>query len=454
MPPLRPPGADAGLPDAGTATTAPTAPAAPVVPVAEARAEIVGHLATGTLCPSDSTSWSLEPGAEHFSVQLGGELDASGSEAAAPLSGACTLTLDLELPAGLRIGNPDIALMPVAIGAVELTTHYTFVAGDSIAEHTRTLTDDRSLSERGDAFWSAPCTDGRTKQRAQLVIELRATVPVGSYLGAFTLSSSFSYEGGAEFRTCAGEALVPAAAGPDGRCSSHPKYPCAADLTCDVLDDRTDVSRVLHEGTCVDPKSTRAAQPLDAACGGARNVACEPGLVCHYGSPERAALRPVGICAKVSPATGERCGGSPLLVCATGLYCGTLSRASDAKYCQEGGGTQGARCAEGLATCGPGLVCNGEVCTPKLAARGERCGEGVAACGHLDACSERTGRCVANAAAGSEGTRCIADAECDRGLSCLQAKCSVRSTGEPGSACQVPNDCTTGLTCRTNVCSE
>lgn len=344
--------------------------------------------------------------------------------------------------------------MPVASGAAELTTHYTFVAGDSIADHTRTLTDDSSFSERGDAFWSAPCTDMRARQPAQLVIELRATVPAGSYLGAFTIASGFGYEGGAEFRSCAGQPLVPEAAGPDGRCSSHPKYPCAAGLACDVLDDRTDVSRVLHEGTCVDPQGTRAAQPLDAACGGARKVQCEPGLVCHYGSAERATLGLVGICAEVSPASGERCGGSPALVCAAGLYCGTLSRASDAKYCQEGGGKQGARCGEGLASCGSGLACNGEVCTPKLADRGQRCGEGVAACGHLDVCSEITRRCVANPDAGAEGTRCIADAECDPGLSCLQAKCSVRSTGELGAACQVPNDCLTGLTCRANVCSQ
>lgn len=446
-PPSTPAASDAGALDAATAS------AAPALPISEVRAQIVGHRAEGTLCPSDTTSWLLEPGADAFTVQLGGELGVSGSDGTASLSGACTLTFDLELPAGLRIGNPDLALMLAAAGPAELTTRYTFVGGDTIAEHTRTLADDSTFSERGDAFWSAPCVDPRARQRAQLVVELRGKVPADGYLGAFSVVSSFSYDGGSEFRTCAGEPVLPPAAGLDGRCSSYPKYQCAPGLTCDVLDDRTNIARTLHEGTCVDAKVPVSARPLDAPCGGARNVACEEGLVCHYGSAERAALRPVGICAKVAPASGERCGGSPLLVCESGLYCGTLSRASDAMYCQEGGGKQGARCGEALAACASGLTCNGEVCTPKLAGRGERCGEGVAACGHLDVCSERAQRCVENPDAGSLGTRCIADDECDRGLSCIQATCSERSTGEQDSACQVPNDCLAGLTCRANVCS-
>jgi hypothetical protein len=410
------------------------------------------YRASGDLCPPGAFAWNVATARDSIAPFIFPNVSAVDSS----IERSCRLTLGIEVPADYSFGRPDFLWSASASVGVEFTTAYAFAGGESVAPRRRTVDEeDPQFIDTDVNLWSSSCADAARPQRVELVIDVSAKVPRDGYLSQLSFDVGFGYENGTQWRLCGSDVpLAPQAVAEGGKCSIVPNFPCASGLACDLSDNRQKAQTAPNTGVCVDPDEQVPARAKDEACGGARRVRCSDGLVCHYSSAARAADGIVGVCTDKAPELEQRCGGYPALVCADGLYCGTLSRASDAKYCQAKGGNVDDRCGPGLADCGPGLECNGEKCTQKLAARGEPCGDGVAKCGHLDRCDSLSQRCVPSASAGQRGAHCIADSECNDGLACVLSYCREPYSGELGAPCESTIHCDTGLSCRANVCAE
>lgn len=404
------------------------------VPVAELAAKILSATNSGELCPTvpwddnhdglpdnmliSLTNDVLSAGLGPVAYECGTpEAEAAAAAASKGLSAnpSCTITLDLEVPAGTRIGVPNIIWHGFASSpgeAVVGSRSYSFENGESVVTGSVALNDNFRIMDRALAAYSPTCAG---PQHARLTATFQAQVPSPvSQLQLDSVDFLTSFRLGAEFKQgCSSDELLTAPAGQSREwCGGYHQRACASGLQCD-FDEGSFVEGQSSgaEGTCVDPTSVGKVAAVGAPCDGLTHVQCESGAVCWHkpGAPANW----LGSCVHERAEVREPCRtGSPSLECAAPLICMEESHSCVAlsgevgdacgpdlpecvkplfcaasKACAQPDGSPGDPCGDPeLPECKSPAHCENNVCVDSRNKLGEGCGEGTPGCAGALAC--------------------------------------------------------------------
>jgi hypothetical protein len=416
-------------------TQARTAEAADGVKAEELVAQIVSATNSGELCPT--VPWDADHNGlpdnilitttnDVISLGFGPVLYECGTPEAASYSKdlsanpSCTVTLDVEVPAGVRMGVPNAAWHGYArdeSGPVTATRSYAFENGASISTPTSVLGEDFVLSDRSLSAYSPTCSGA---QRVRLTATFQAALGSSStVLQLDSLDFVTSWRRGTEFKEgCSSDELLSAAPAAAGEwCGGYHDRACADGLRCDFNErDSVNGNSSGAEGTCVDPNQPGGVAELGAECDGLTNIQCPAGAVCwhkpqapanwmgqcireaadkgkpcHIGSPALecgapfVCLESSHTCVESHGESGDPCGQSNLPDCVYPGYC-----QQDAEECVAPRGAGGDPCgAPELPDCRSPGYCENERCVDPRGKLGAACGEGTLGCGPRLTCINR-----------------------------------------------------------------
>lgn len=289
----------------------------------------------------------------------------SGPETLQTVSGACRVSVELELPAGYQMAGPLASWAGYAQDGWH-TRRYGY-SGEAEVTFPEQAAEDANFSVFEQAqIWSPTCQQSR---RATLVATFAADVRGRLHLDRFIIRTD--YRGGVKWRSCAGEDFSTPPGEEGERCGGPQALPCRAGLECEI----PAVPAV--DGACVDPHEPVPPASRGNVCGGPRDIPCEDGLTCWLPDRESSQRDYAGYCMASQGDQRDPCEtGIPALPCSDGLYCHPTSR-----RCTEADGTLGSYCGPATPPCRDELFCDETtlVCTasgtPQPPAElGEACG--------------------------------------------------------------------------------
>lgn len=354
----------------------------------------------GELCPPPSSGGPNVTYKDHGHTFLDFE-DALGScefpnhPSLAKCSSApsCTVTIELDVPSGHRMGLPNIVWsggISGNTGAVTMRRTYAFDGGETVSTPTENVPDKPfALTDRGFAILSPTCSGSGHARLVATFQAQRLDDETAVWLNHLALSPSAI--GGTQFEDCASgrPTDLPSAMAGDW-CGGRNHRPCASGLTCEREQPglNTDVAgqaegtestndpEELLVGECVDPKERVRPREEGEDCGGIRDIGCTDGSVCwHAPGADPSAL---GRC---KPAVGTETNpchvGTPWIECGEGLVCNEPTKA-----CVPAPGMSiGDACSlTGFPRCQDPLICRGGTCDLPAGQDGDPCGDTYPTC--------------------------------------------------------------------------
>ena len=274
----------------------------------------------------------------------------------------CTVTVDLEIPAGYQLG-PLATILRGFSDQGMLKRTYSFEGAGSLPPLVSELSDDYTLEDVGlDGLWSPSC-DGQTSVRFRAKFEPSVTAQrpapgtdplpvIGSpELSVRGLLFQTALRDGAKWRACDGtlsDKPVPGALGEV--CEGPQARTCGAGLVCG------------HSGPnrfCIDPTQPSG---LMMPCGGPLAVACVNDALCLYESQKDADQQGWGICRDRTIPKGAYCNTAqvPARECEAGLRC-VLQAAQTESRCRPLTGKLNDACDDAF-PCEAGLACEEGIC--------------------------------------------------------------------------------------------
>jgi len=231
----------AALPLAAAAVFCNAAPAnAAEVNAAVLRASFASIDAEGGLCPPGSFVTALsEDGATAtvlFSQALAGIQSAS-----------CSITFELDVPAGLSLGLPSSAIRGFAQDGATLTRSYSFQGASGAQQLSESVDQDYALATAFSDPRSPTC--GGT-QRVTYVIDLTADLlSENTFFQVDSIDVDTSFRFGTSWDSCdPADPLTVAPSQPGEFCDGPNQQPCAEGLLCD-----RETAPNNNEGTCFVP---------------------------------------------------------------------------------------------------------------------------------------------------------------------------------------------------------
>lgn len=209
----------------GSATWARAALAGEVVAHPDAlRAAVVGVSTGGSLCPEGSVGVALSEGVVTVILSR----SAAGVETA-----RCTLTLDLEVPAGFSMGMPTTILRGVALGQTRLERRYAFDGAGASDAFLDGPGEDFVIAETAPELESRSCSGaGLVRYTVDVTAQLQAEATFFQ-LDSIDVDTSFRF--GTEYALCDATRTLVIAAGEAGEfCGGPQGRPCAAPLRCEL----------------------------------------------------------------------------------------------------------------------------------------------------------------------------------------------------------------------------
>jgi hypothetical protein len=411
-------------------------------PAEDLAARVVKVTSQGELCPPRSAPgfYVIDVTGTKIAVNMG-NVPKCDPNAPVPtplkqsLTPSCTITLELEVPEGLRVGVPATTWFGYFDGpGASVTRSYSFDAGessDTAAQELRAGANFQIVDVAQPAFSS--CSGS---EHVKLTATFRASIldepeaPSSFHLDSVDFGTSFRQE--TDFKDCNSPgALVRAEPGPVGEwCGGSRRRPCASGLACDINgigseQGRDDIGSGgsgsarpdLAQGTCVDLAAPVGVAALGEPCDGLRDIQCAPGATCWHEFDNGQDW--TGQCVPSTPGEGDRCGvGLPVLDCPASLVCHEGScikgESQDGEICERASlpscanplacdrrnkrcraplGVEEDPCGPGLPDCQSPLYCQNKECFDPRGRNGAPCGEGTLGCyAPLFVCAE--GECV------------------------------------------------------------
>lgn len=310
----------------------------------------------------------------------------------------CTVTIDLEIPAGYQLGPLATILRGFSDHGM-LKRTYSFEGAGGLAPLESELNDTYVLEDVGlDGLWSPSC-DGQTSVRFRAKFEPSVTAqrPVpGSEPSPGIGSPELSVQGllfqtslsdGVKWRACDGTLPEKPAPGELGDvCEGPQSRTCGAGLVCG------------HSGPnrfCIDPTQPSG---LMMPCGGPLAVSCVSDALCVHESQKDAAQQGWGICRERTLRSGAYCNTAevPARECDAGLRC-VLQAATTESRCRPLTGKLKDACDDTF-PCEAGLACQDGICFEDYSN-----GKPGASCADDSQCQPNL-RCLPNSASGAYTT--------------------------------------------------
>ena len=337
------------------------------------------------------------------------------------LTPSCTVTLELEVPQGFRVGTPIVRWAGYLGGpGGNAKRSYSFSNGESFNASSNTLRgdDNFSIDDLPQPAFST-CSESN---RVTLTAKFEASVADDptSYLQLDGVEIGTAWRQGLDFKNgCSPGELVevdPAAA--LDWCGGPHHRGCEIGLACDVEEIYSPPGGPeVAEGRCVDPTEPGHAGALREDCDGSQNLECEPGLVCWHLHGKKPNWR--GECVAQVADVGDRCGvGIPQIACRAPLVC-YQGRCAEPQAHEDQGCVR-----DGLPSCVAPLVCDRtyETCRRPSGEEGDDCGSNLPACQQPMYCEG--GQCVDPR--GGAGAPCNdTSLDCKSRFACVGGTCVI-----------------------------